>query len=173
MQISSGGNLSMKVRENRFLVKPSGIALYDLQEADLLISDGAGTVMEGAGRATKEIRTHLALYHAREDVGGIVHYHSPFATTFAVGRREIPLLTVHARRILGKIPTVPPGPEGSDALAESVQAVFEDRKVFAALLFDHGIIAAGTSLTHAQNVAELVEESARVAYLSNVFGPAS
>jgi L-ribulose-5-phosphate 4-epimerase len=173
MQTSSGGNLSMKLREDRFLVKPSGIALYDVQEQDLLICDGAGTVMEGGGRPTKEIRTHLSIYHVREDIGGIVHYHSPYATTYAVNRREIPLLTVHARRILGKIRTVPPGPEGSDALAEAVQRAFEDEAVSAVLLLDHGVLAAGSSIKQAQNVAELVEESAHIAYLSRLFGAVS
>lgn len=169
MQTSSGGNLSMRIGDNRFLVKPSGLALYDLQEDDLIVSDNSGTSVEGNGKPTKELNSHLAIYSIRQDVGGIVHYHSTFATTYAVCRREIPLMTVHAKRILGKIPTVPADMEGSPSLAASLQRVFEDRSVSTALLFDHGIIAAGVSLSQAQNLAELVEESARIAYLSHTF----
>ena len=171
LQVSTGGNLSMRLQEDLFLVKPSGIALFDLEEEDLLVTDASGTPLEGRGKPTKEINTHLGIYKIRQDVGGIVHYHSTFATTYAVCRKEIPLRTVHARRILGKIPVVPPAMEGSEALAESIQRVFMDKSVCTALLFDHGIIAAGSDLSQAQNLAELVEESARIAYFSHLLSP--
>jgi L-fuculose-phosphate aldolase len=58
--------------------------------------------------------------------------------------------------------------EGSEALADSIQTVFGDKSVCTALLFDHGMIAAGSDLSQAQNLAELVEESARIAYLSHL-----
>jgi L-ribulose-5-phosphate 4-epimerase len=166
LQVSTGGNLSMRLQDSLFLVKPSGIALFDLREEDLLVTDVSGKPLEGGGKPTKEINTHLGIYSIRPDVRGVVHYHPPYSTTYAVCRKEIPLKTVHARRILGKIPVVPPAPEGSEALAESIQSVFGDKSVHAALLFDHGVIAAGSSLTKAQNLAELVEESARIAYMS-------
>ena len=168
MQGSSGGNLSMRLQENLFLVKPSGIALFDLKEEDLLVADDSGIPVDGTGKPTKEINSHLGVYRIRRDIGGIVHYHPTFATTFAVCRQEIPLKTVHARRILGKIPVIPPNEEGSEALAISIQKVFSEKSVCTALLFDHGIIAAGDALAQAQNLAELVEESARIAYLSHL-----
>lgn len=158
----------MRLQDGLFLVKPSGISLFDLTGDDLLVTDGSGVVVEGAGKPTKEINSHLSIYRVRQDVGGIVHYHPPFATTFAVGRQEIPLKTVHAKRILGRIPVVQPDAEGSEALAASIQKVFSDTSVGTALLFDHGILATGHRLSEAQNVAELVEESARIAYLSEL-----
>lgn len=167
MQGSSGGNLSMRLQEGLFLVKPSGIALYDLEKRDLLVISDRGAPVEGERKPTKEIHSHLAIYRVRRELGGVVHYHSPFSTTYAVCRVGIPLRTVHAQRILGKIPEVPPLTEGSEALAACVEKVFLDRSVQAALLFDHGIIAAGPALSDAQNLAELVEESARIAYLSS------
>ncbi len=153
------------------MVKPSGIALFDLSEEDLLVTDASGALLRGGGKPTKEINTHLGIYRIRPDVTGVVHYHPPFATTYAVCRKEIPLKTVHARRILGKIPVVSAAPEGSEALVESIQSVFRDASVYAALLFDHGIIAAGSHLAQAQNFAELVEESARIAYFSHLLSP--
>jgi len=168
MQGSSGGNLSMRLQESLFLAKPSGIALYDLEDRDLLVIDDSGTPEQGEQKPTKEIHSHLAIYRVREDLGGVVHYHPPFSTTYAVCRVEIPLKTVHARRILGKIPVVPPHAEGSEALAASIEKVFSDKSVQAVLLFDHGVIAAGPALSDAQNAAELAEESARIAYLSSL-----
>ncbi|MGO9571215.1 MAG: class II aldolase/adducin family protein, partial [Desulfomonilaceae bacterium] len=150
LQVSTGGNLSMRLQENLFLVKPSGTALFDLKEEDLLVTDASGTPLDGRGKPTKEINTHLGIYKIRQDVGGIVHYHPIFATTYAVCRKQIPLRTVHARRILGEVPVVPPAEEGSEALAESIQSVFLDKSVYTALLFDHGIIAAGSNLSQAQ-----------------------
>jgi len=166
LQVSTGGNLSMKLGDDRFLVKPSGISLYDLTDEDLLITDLAGKIIEGSGKPTKEIGTHLGIYSVRPDVKGVVHYHPPYATAYAVLGKPIPFLTVHARRILGRIPVIPPGAEGSEALALEVEKTFLNPMVKVALLAEHGILSAGANLTEAQNLAELVEESARIAYLS-------
>lgn len=166
MQVSTGGNLSMRLPKDLFLVKPSGISLYDLSEQNLLITDTLGETVEGSGKPTKEIGTHLSVYRARTDIGGVVHYHPPYATAYAVCGRPIPLLTVHAERILGMIPVIPPGAEGSEALASLVGETFSNPLVKVVLLAGHGILAGGTNLVEAQNLAELVEESAKIAYLS-------
>lgn len=166
MQVSTGGNLSMRLPKGLLLVKPSGISLYDLGEQNLLITDASGETVEGSGKPTKEIGTHLSVYRARMDIGGVVHYHPPYATAYAVRGRPIPLLTVHAERILGLIPVIPPGAEGSEALASLVGETFSNPLVKVALLAGHGILAAGANLIDAQNLAELVEESAKIAYLS-------
>lgn len=166
MQVSTGGNLSMKLRKDLFLVKPSGISLYDLSEQDLLVTDASGETVEGSGKPTKELGTHLSVYRVRTDVGGVTHYHPPYATAYAVRGKSIPLLTVHAERILGMIPVIPRGAEGSEALASLVQETFSNPLVKVVLLAGHGILATGTNLVEAQNLAELVEESAKIAYLS-------
>lgn len=166
LQVSTGGNLSMRLGGDKFLVKPSGISLYDLTRTDLLIVDAAGQTMEGCGKPTKEIGTHLSIYRADKGVGAVVHYHPPYATAYAVQGKSIPLLTVHARRILGMIPVIGPGAEGSEVLAHEVQKTFSNPQVKVALLAEHGILAAGADLLNAQNLAELVEETAKIAYLS-------
>jgi L-ribulose-5-phosphate 4-epimerase len=166
LQVSTGGNLSMILGSDVFLVKPSGISLYDLQAKDLLIADLSGKTLEGRGKPTKEIATHLSIYRVRPDIGGVVHYHPPYATAYAVCAKTIPLLTVHAERILGTIPVIPPCDEGSEALGLEVQKVFVNPRIKVALLAEHGILAAGADLTEAQNLAELVEETAKIAYLS-------
>jgi len=166
LQVSTGGNLSMKLGDDMYLVKPSGISLYDLSQTDLLIVDAAGKTVEGSSKPTKEIGTHLSIYRARKDVGAVVHYHPPYATAYAVHGKSIPLLTVHAGRILGMIPVIGPGAEGSEVLAHEVQTTFSNPQVKVALLASHGLLAAGADLLDAQNLAELVEETAKIAYLS-------
>ncbi|MBU4563171.1 MAG: class II aldolase/adducin family protein [Desulfarculus sp.] len=168
LQMSTGGNISLRLDSGYLLVKPSGLSLCELEPDHLLVCDGEGLVVQGAGKPTKELRSHLAIYEARPEVGAVVHYHPPHATAYAVSRREIPLLTVHAKRILGRVPLVEAVGEGSLELASAVGKTFAAPKVKAALLAEHGIIAVGENLRKAQNLAELVEECARVALLSGL-----
>ncbi len=168
MQVSTGGNISARLDEDRFLVKPSGISLHDLSAKDLLVTDRSGHMLEGKGNPTKELKSHLAIYQARKDLGAIVHYHSAYATSFAVLGRELPLLTVHAKRILKEVPIVPPADEGSEALAHSLKQAFSQPDVRAVLMTGHGIVAVGKGLLEAENIAELVEETAKIAFLSRL-----
>lgn len=167
MQVSAGGNLSMRIDVSVFLVKPSGKALCDLEAGDLLVCNDQGEVMEGQGKPTKELKSHLAIYRVQPRTGAIVHYHPPYATAYAVAGRPLPLPTVHARRTLQHVPLISPPGEGSPELATALEKAFANEELRAALLAEHGIIAAGSDLTEAQNLAELVEESARIAYLAS------
>ena len=168
LQMSTGGNLSLRLDTGYLLVKPSGLSLCELEPDDLLVCDDQGQVVQGADKPTKELRSHLAIYQARPEVGAVVHYHPPYSTAYAVSRRQIPLLTVHAKRILGHVPLVEAVGEGSEELASAVGKTFASPEVKAALLAEHGIIAVGQNLRQAQNLAELVEECARVALLSGL-----
>jgi L-ribulose-5-phosphate 4-epimerase len=168
MQVSTGGNLSIRVDDGMFLVKPSGISLFDLKEEDILLVDQNDQVAEGKGKPTKEWNSHLSIYQARQDVGGIVHYHAPFAAAHAVAGKEVPLLTVHAKRILEKVPLIGPAKEGSEELASMVRQAFSNETVKAALLSGHGIMAVGKNFLEAQNRAELLEETAKIALLSRL-----
>jgi L-ribulose-5-phosphate 4-epimerase len=168
IQVSTGGNLSIRVDDGMFLVKPSGISLFDLKEEDILLVDQNDQVVEGNGKPTKEWNSHLSIYQARQDVGGIVHYHAPFAAAHAVAGKEVPLLTVHAKRILGTVPLIGPAKEGSEELASMVRQVFSNEAVKAALLSGHGIMAVGKNFLEAQNRAELLEETAKIAVLSRM-----
>lgn len=168
MQRSTGGNLTVRLPDGSFLVKPSGVALCDLAETDLLVTDGSGVVLEGAGKPTKELPSHLAIYASNLRVNAVVHYHAPYATAYAVLGRSFPMLTVHARRTIGSLPVLPEAGEGSPELASALAETFRSGAEKAALLAGHGLIAAGRDLAEAQAIAELVEESAQVAHLSAV-----
>ncbi len=165
LQLSTGGNISARLDSGNFLAKPSGISLYDLSEDDLVVCNAAGIVLQGSHKPTKEIASHLTIYQVRPEVNAVVHYHPPHATAFAAAGREIPLLTVHARRILGRLPVVGPPGEGGEELVGPVRHGFEGNQAKAVLLAEHGMVAVGASLTRAQNLAELVEECARVAFI--------
>ncbi len=78
-------------------IKPSGVPYKQLSADDIVVVNLHGEVVEGARRPSSDTPTHLLLYEAFEEIGGIVHVHSRSATAWAQARREIPLLgTTHA-----------------------------------------------------------------------------
>jgi L-ribulose-5-phosphate 4-epimerase len=92
-------------------IKPSGVPYPDLRPDDLVVlSLDTGEIVDGAGRRpSSDTPTHLHLYRAFLDVGGVVHTHSTYATSFAQARRDIPCLgTTHADNFHGTIPVTAP-----------------------------------------------------------------
>ncbi len=86
----------------------------------------------------------------------------------AVRGRPLPLPSVHARRTLVEVPPVHPPGEGSPELARALGKIFTRREVRVVLLAEHGVLAAGDDLRQAQNLAESVEESARIVLLASL-----
>lgn len=78
-------------------IKPSGVPYGELSVDEIVVVDLEGEVVEGSRRPSTDTPTHLALYEAFAEIGGVVHTHSPWATAWAQAQREIPLLgTTHA-----------------------------------------------------------------------------
>ncbi len=87
-------------------IKPSGVPYDQLGPDSMVVVDlESGEVRDGAARPSSDTPTHLVLYRAFEQIGGIVHTHSPFATAWAQAHREIPCLgTTHADHFRGPVP---------------------------------------------------------------------
>jgi L-ribulose-5-phosphate 4-epimerase len=100
------GNVSGIDREKGLVViKPSGVPYEDLKLEDLVVLDLEGNVVEGKLKPSSDTPTHLALYKAFSGIGGIVHTHSPWATSWAQAGRGIPALgTTHADYFYGEVP---------------------------------------------------------------------
>ena len=101
------GNVSAVDRESKMIViKPSGVE-YDGMTADdmVVVSLETGEVTEGKYRPSSDTPTHLELYRAFENIGGVCHTHSRWATSFAqAGMGIIPMVTTHADYFYGEIP---------------------------------------------------------------------
>ena len=100
------GNASAVDRDAGVMaIKPSGVPYGELGPDSMVVVDlESGEVREG-GRPSSDTPTHLVLYRAFEQIGGIVHTHSPFATAWAQARREIPCFgTTHADHFRGPVP---------------------------------------------------------------------
>ena len=88
-----------------FVIKPSGVEYDELRPEDLVVMDLSGNKVEGDLNPSSDTRTHLELYKAFPDIGGVVHTHSPHAVAWAQAGRDIPAFgTTHADYFYGPIP---------------------------------------------------------------------
>ena len=102
------GNVSQIDRETGyFAIKPSGVDYEKLTPDDMVIMDLEGNNIEGRYNPSSDTPTHLELYRAFTKIGGVVHTHSPWATSWAQAGRGIPCYgTTHADYMYGEIPCV-------------------------------------------------------------------
>jgi L-ribulose-5-phosphate 4-epimerase len=100
------GNVSgIDRKEELIVIKPSGVGYDKLSSHDMVVVDFEGKVVEGDLRPSSDTPTHIELYKAFPQIGGITHTHSVNATAFAQARREIPCLgTTHADSFFGAVP---------------------------------------------------------------------
>jgi L-ribulose-5-phosphate 4-epimerase len=100
------GNVSQVDRESGiFGIKPSGVSYQDLKPEDIVLVDLEGKQAEGALTPSSDTKTHLELYRAFTDIGGVTHTHSVYATMFSQAGWEIPCLgTTHADHFFGPVP---------------------------------------------------------------------
>ncbi|OMF37833.1 L-ribulose-5-phosphate 4-epimerase [Paenibacillus sp. FSL H8-0548] len=100
------GNVSGIDRESGYaVIKPSGIPYEELKAEQMVVVDLEGNVVEGNLRPSSDTATHVLLYKAFPNIGGIVHTHSPWATSWAQAGRAIPALgTTHGDYFYGEVP---------------------------------------------------------------------
>jgi len=166
LQTGTGGNISARVvARDQVVIKPSGVGFSGCTPDNLLLVDLEGKILKGSAKPSKDMPFHLGIYRVRPEINGIVHVHSPWATAWAVLGEQIPMLTIQSRGKFGKIPLVPGGPDGSKEASEAVVNAFRDATVLVATLQNHGAVAVGKTLLAAEELAELIEETAHIAML--------
>jgi len=104
------GNVSAADRkEGVFAIKPSGVPYEDLSPEKMVIVDFDGKTVHGHLRPSSDTLTHAVLYKQWENIGGIAHTHSTYATAWAQSQRDIPIFgTTHADHTTVDIPCAPP-----------------------------------------------------------------
>jgi len=104
--IFTWGNVSAIDREKGLVViKPSGVDYDVMKASDMVVVDLDGNVVDGNLRPSSDTPTHLELYKAFSEIGGVVHTHSTYATAWAQAGRDLPVLgTTHADYFYGDIP---------------------------------------------------------------------
>ena len=156
----TGGNLSCRAGD-RVAISPSGVPYAELEPQAVAVVDLAGERVEGDMKPSSELGFHLALYRRREDVCGVVHTHSVYATTLACLNREIPPVHYLVGFAGHKVPVAPYATFGTEALARNVRDTM-GAAYNAVLLANHGLVAVGADLSRAFDTAEEIEFVARV-----------
>lgn len=173
------GNVSAIDRESGLLViKPSGVEYDRLTPEDMVVVDLEGRTVEGRYKPSSDTPTHVELYKAFPEIGGIVHTHSTYATSWAQAGRSIPCYgTTHADYIYGEVPCLRvlsaeeiedayEGNTGSLIVSEFLRMCKDPMSVPAVLCKNHGPFTWGKDAAEALHNAVVLEEVARMAYLS-------
>jgi len=160
----AGGNLSARVGE-RILMTPSGYSLRDVAPGGIVTIDMDGNVLHGE-TPTKDVEMHLGILRVRADIDVVCHVHGSFiiaaTTLLEPGSNALPPLTpgfVYFARPMAMIPFMVPG---SEKLAAAVKDHFSDTECSALLLQNHGLVTVGKGLQEALNIAEEIDEAARI-----------
>jgi L-ribulose-5-phosphate 4-epimerase len=170
------GNVSGIDRDqNLVVIKPSGVPYETLIMDDLVVVDLEGKVVEGQLRPSSDTPTHLALYRAFPEIGGVVHTHSPWATSWAQSGRAIPALgTTHADYFYGEIPITRELTQGEversyeletgNVIIETLQSRGIDPVAMpGVLVFNHAPFSWGKDADQAVHNAVVLEEVAKMA----------
>lgn len=171
------GNVSAIDRESGlFVIKPSGVEYDRLTPEDMVVVDLNGRKVEGRFNPSSDTATHVELYKAFSEIGGIVHTHSSYATSWAQAGRSIPCYgTTHADYIYGEVPCVRclNAEEIADAYEENTGHLIVNEfkrmgkdplAVPAVLCKNHGPFTWGKDAAEAVHNAVVLEEVAKMAY---------
>lgn len=176
------GNVSGIDREkNLVVIKPSGVEYDTMTVDDMVVVDLEGNVIEGKWKPSSDTPTHLELYKAFQNIGGIVHTHSRNATAWAQAGRGIPAYgTTHGDYFYGEIPCtrqMTAAEIGGEYEKETGKVIVETiggrsaDDIPAALVYSHGPFAWGTDPENAVHNAVVLEELAFMAAQTEILNP--
>ncbi|MBP3656068.1 MAG: L-ribulose-5-phosphate 4-epimerase [Clostridia bacterium] len=180
------GNVSGIDRESGLVViKPSGVEYDDLTPEDLVVLNLDGEIVEGKLNPSSDTKTHLELYKAFPQLGGIVHTHSPYAVGWAQAGEDIPCYgTTHADYIYGPVPCARHltqeelDEDYEKNTGKVIIEIFTERKldpvaVPAVICHSHGPFTWGKSPAQAVYNAVVLEEVAKMAAYTRIVKPAA
>ncbi|WP_029323596.1 L-ribulose-5-phosphate 4-epimerase [Butyrivibrio sp. AE3004] len=178
------GNVSAIDRESGlFVIKPSGVDYETMTPDDMVVMNLDGEKVEGKLNPSSDTPTHVEIYKAFKEVGGVVHTHSSYATSWAQAGRSIPCYgTTHADYFYGEIPCVRclNKDEIEDAYEENTGHLIVNEfnrmgkdpiAVPAVLCKNHGVFSWGKDAHEAVHNAVVTEEVAKMAYRCEVINP--
>lgn len=179
--IHTWGNVSGRDPESGLIViKPSGISYKAMKPGDMVVLDPGGKVVEGRLKPSTDAPTHLILYRTYPSLGGIVHTHSTFATSWAQAGRDIPALgTTHADHYYGEVPCTRKLEDDEikhDYEVNTGKVIIErlgrtdPLAVPSALVNGHGPFCWGLDPEEAVYNAVALEEIARIAFYTVLLG---
>ena len=179
--IHTWGNVSGRDDSSGLIViKPSGVSYETMKPSDMVVIDGKGKVIEGKYKPSTDAPTHLLLYKTFSTIGGIVHTHSTYATSWAQAGKAIPSFgTTHADHFYGSVPCTRKLKDDeieNDYEINTGKVIVEtlgetDPLTLPSVLVDcHGPFSWGTDVENAVYNAVALEEIARMAFYTVLLG---
>lgn len=178
------GNVSAVDRDRAvFAIKPSGVPYDSLRPDDIVICDYNANLVEGTMRPSSDTKTHALLYKTWDSIGGIVHTHSTYAVAWAQAGMDIPIFgTTHADHTHQDIPCAPVLTDEmiqGDYEHETGHQIFNcfaeknlsHKEMEMVLLQNHGPFTWGKNAEKAVYNSAVLEEVARIAYLTIQINP--
>lgn len=177
---AAGGNFSWKVSDEHYIMTASGLSckcLWDIEPEDVLVVDNHWEIVEGRGKATREINMHRAMYENDSKVKAVVHAHPKDLMVYASMGLDMPIVTEALEFIGDSIPCLPYQIATTKELADMVGKWTVDYSVdveekmkhaheafyaYAALIRRHGVIVASDDFHIANMMLEILETNAYV-----------
>lgn len=165
----SGGNVSMRVGENRYLVTPSGMRYETMTPADICLIDENCNVVEGTRKPSSDSSALIYMFQHMPHINAIIHTHQPWATAAGFAVDELPefqVTIIDACRNPVKVAPFTP----SSAIGMGILATEYAGDSLAVILKHHGVVAFGANMEEALYSAVYLEESAKTFVLTKAMG---
>ena len=177
----TAGNVSQRIRvadrigEDLFVIKPSGVSYDDLGPEKMVVCTLDGKkILDGTPdslQPSSDTAAHAYVYTHMDNVGGVVHTHSTYATAWASRGEEVPcVLTMMADEFGGPIPIGPFALIGDDSIGRGIVETLKDSRSRAVLMQNHGPFTIGSDGRDAVKAAVMVEEVARTVHIARQLG---
>ena len=166
------GNISKRIKTTNgdiIAITPTLKSLVNLNPEDIVLVDLDGNLLTN-GKPSSEVNMHLEIYKKRQDVNGIVHTHSPYATGFAFSNKKIKRLEGFGEIKNPYLPEIEYEKPGSSELATAASEGIGDSDVL--VLKKHGVICVSENLSEAESLAVFVEESAKTQFITYMLNSA-
>ncbi len=179
--IHTWGNVSARdTKSGLIVIKPSGVSYESMSPDDMVVIDNEGRIVEGRYKPSTDAPTHLFLYEAYPSIGGIVHTHSSYATSWAQAGKPIPPFgTTHADHFSGEVPCTRALTDEEIAIdyelntgkiIVEILGSSDPLSVPSVLVNNHGPFCWGTDADNAVYNAVALEEIAHMAFCTVLLG---
>ncbi len=157
----TGGNISIFNREKGlYAISPSGIDYFETEPEDVVVMNLDGEVVDGDRKPSSEHALHRIFYTDRDDIDAVVHTHSTYSTVLATLREGLPASSYLVAFAGLDVRCGDYASYGTPELATNTFEAMKDRN--AAFMANHGLIAGGSDILNAFNIAEQIEQCAEV-----------
>ena len=170
LMAGTSGNMSVFSRETGLMaITPSSYDYGIMEEKDIVVMDLDGNIVEGWLKPSSEWKMHAEIYRNIEHVNAVVHTHSPYATSFAVLQKEIPVILVEMLPFLkGSLEVSPYARQGSAEVGLNAVPILKRKN--ACLMANHGVAAVGGNIDQAYLASVYAEDVARIYHTALTVG---